>query len=119
MSLFSRLSNSSRPSLQPIRKVRLNLEVLEDRTLLSGAYTSKVYHNDGNNTFTNVTTISNVLTPVAFSSVAWGDYDNDGKLDILLAGRTSGGFASEVYHNDGNNSFHNITANLSGVHQSS
>ena len=36
------------------------------------------------------------------SSVAWGDYDGDGDLDILLTGRNSGGQQiSKIYQNDG------------------
>jgi hypothetical protein len=36
------------------------------------------------------------------SSVAWGDYDNDGDLDILLTGQDSGGnHVAKVYRNDG------------------
>ena len=31
--------------------------------------------------------------------MAWGDYDTDGDLDILLTG-TSGGSVSQVYRND-------------------
>ena len=45
---------------------------------------SKVYRNNGNNTFTEQTGI--VLQGVGNSSAAWGDYDNDGDLDILLTG---------------------------------
>ena len=45
---------------------------------------SKIYRNNGDNTFTEQTSIS--LTGVDYSSVAWGDYDNDGDLDILLTG---------------------------------
>jgi hypothetical protein len=45
------------------------------------------------------------LAVVDGSSVAWGDYDNDGDLDILLAGRavtTSGTpFVAKVYRNSG------------------
>lgn len=37
-------------------------------------------------TFTEQTNI--VLTGVSRSSVEWGDYDNDGDLDILLTGYT-------------------------------
>jgi hypothetical protein len=35
--------------------------------------------------------------------VAWGDYDKDGDLDILLTGYSDGGFNSiaKVYRNDG------------------
>ena len=45
---------------------------------------SKIYRNNGDNTFTEQTSIS--LTGVGSGSVAWGDYDNDGDLDILLTG---------------------------------
>jgi uncharacterized repeat protein (TIGR01451 family) len=38
---------------------------------------------------------------VTESSVAWGDYDNDGDLDILLTGRAGGGNeVSMLYRND-------------------
>ena len=48
------------------------------------------------------------------SSVAWGDYDNDGDLDILLAGdRSPGDPVTKVYQNT-NGSFTEI-ANLTGV----
>jgi len=37
--------------------------------------------------------------------VAWGDYDNDGRLDIFLSGCASGncatGIFSKLYHNTG------------------
>ena len=33
--------------------------------------------------------------------MAWGDYDNDGDLDILLAGDTGSGLTARVYRNDG------------------
>ena len=38
------------------------------------------------------------LPNVAFSSVAWGDYDNDGRLDFLLTGSNA---TSRLYRNTG------------------
>lgn len=67
-------------------------------------YTSKIYRNDKNNNFSEQTQIS--LTGVYSSSVAWGDYDNDGDLDILLTGDSgNGGCISKIYQNNGDNSF--------------
>lgn len=40
------------------------------------------------------------LAGVHGGSVAWGDYDNDGDLDILLTGHTGSGYISKVYRND-------------------
>jgi hypothetical protein len=40
------------------------------------------------------------LTGVHHSSVAWGDHDNDGDLDILLTGDTGSGYISKIYRND-------------------
>ena len=76
-----------------------------DGTIL---YMSRIYRNDGNNTFTYQSGIK--LEGVANSSAAWGDFDNDGDLDILLSGRlVSGGFTSRIYRNNGNNTFAEVT----------
>ncbi len=73
---------------------------------------SKVYRNDGLRSFTD---IGADLTGVHASSVAWGDYDNDGDLDILLTGDSISGGLSSVYRNDGGGTFTDIRAALTGV----
>ena len=47
------------------------------------------------------------LRGVFVSSLAWGDYDNDGRLDFLLEGLSANGFISEVWRN-GDNGFTNV-----------
>lgn len=83
-------------------------------TGLSGAngFVAKLFtNNSGGGTFSEDTTAEASLTPVCESAVAWGDYDNDGDLDILLAGCngvTSGvcsSVASKLYTNSGGTSF--------------
>jgi PKD repeat protein/predicted nucleotidyltransferase len=71
-------------------------------------YISRIYRNDGNNVFTYQSGIK--LEGVANSSAAWGDFDNDGDLDILLSGRlVSGGFTSKIYRNNSTNTFTEVT----------
>ncbi|MBD2149020.1 S8 family serine peptidase [Pseudanabaena sp. FACHB-1277] len=70
---------------------------------------SKVYRNDGG----SFIDINAPLLGVEGDS-AWGDYDNDGDLDILLTGS---GF-SKIYRNDGG-TFTDINASLIGVSVSS
>ena len=79
---------------------------------------SKMYRNNGDNSFTEQTSIT--LTGVAYSSVAWGDYDNDGDLDILLTGDNGSSRISKIYRNNGNNTFTEQTSiALTGVDSSS
>ena len=78
---------------------------------------AQVWRNLGNGTFTNVNA---GLPGVLYSSVALGDYDNDGSLDILLTGTTNGfgtGAITELWHNLGNGTFTNVPTNLPGVSQ--
>jgi uncharacterized repeat protein (TIGR01451 family) len=79
-------------------------------------YVSKVYENTGSG-FTEVYPGS--LTDVRYSSVAWGDYDNDGDLDILLTGDTGSGYVSKVYRNTGSGFTEVYPGSLAGVWQGS
>ncbi len=69
---------------------------------------SKIYRNDRYNTFTEIQ--ANLLA-MWFSYGAWGDYDNDGDLDILLTGKSTT-HHTRLYRNDGNDVFTGINAGL-------
>src|SRR5574341_2110064 len=61
------------------------------------------------------TDIGAALAGVMSSSVAWGDYDNDGDLDILMTGASSAGGGSglaKIYRNDNGGVFTDIGASL-------
>jgi predicted nucleotidyltransferase len=91
-----------------------DLDILLTGRNSNSNYISKIYKNNGNNTFTEQTGIS--LTGVSWSSVAWGDYDNDGDLDILLAGDKGSSLISKIYKNNGNNTYTEQTGiSLTGV----
>ncbi len=81
-----------------------------------GIYFSSIYRNDGAGKFTD---IGSPLTPVTGGSLAWGDFDQDGDLDLLLAGSAVGGAVSKIYRNDGGDTFTDIVAGLTGVYQCS
>jgi hypothetical protein len=63
--------------------------------------------------FTEVTSIS--LAGVTASSVSWGDYDNDGYLDLLISGATTSNQVTRIYRNLGGTNFVDIQAGLPGI----
>jgi hypothetical protein len=84
-----------------------DLDILLTGADVSGSPISLVCRNNDNGTFTEIATLAGVVS----GSVAWGDYDNDEDLDILLAG--SG--VAKIYRNNGGGVFAEISAGLQGV----
>ncbi|MCH8295099.1 CRTAC1 family protein [Candidatus Poribacteria bacterium] len=70
---------------------------------------NRLYHNNGDGTFIDVTQIAvrnDALHPAGKGlGVVWGDYDNDGDLDILVANDTTPNF---LYRNNGDGTFDDI-----------
>ena len=58
-----------------------------------------LYHNNGDGTFTKVLDSIAVNDGVNSLATAWGDYDNDGFLDLFVSNRDGINF---LYHNNGN-----------------
>jgi hypothetical protein len=56
-----------------------------------------LFHGNGDGTFTDVTSRSGLDFRGWGMAVAWGDYDNDGRIDLVV---TSYG-ENHLYHNDG------------------
>jgi hypothetical protein len=78
-----------------------------------------LYHNNGNGTFTEVSSTAGVNRFQATSAAAWGDYDNDGWLDLYVAGFINSGQLatdftgittdlSHLYHNNHDGTFTDI-----------
>ena len=73
----------------------------QDLFISGGAYpygprVSSLYKNMGNRNFSLLTT---GITPVSSSSSAFGDLDNDNRLDIVISGYTGTGYVSKYYRN--------------------
>ncbi|MGB2869619.1 MAG: FG-GAP-like repeat-containing protein [Bacteroidota bacterium] len=61
---------------------------------------AKLYHNEGGGTFTEVSQSMGLNQQFAGSrGTAWGDYDNDGDLDLLVGSRSSNTL-QKLYRND-------------------
>jgi hypothetical protein len=84
---------------------------------MSASVGTYVYINKGDSGFIKLTTAE--LDPLDEGSVDWGDYNNDGWLDILVTGRIpslQNEFKTIVYRNLKDGTFKEITnANLVGV----
>lgn len=69
----------------------------------------QIYRNNGNGTFTNMTREAGIDEPPTHGTIgaALGDYDRDGRLDILFNGLNNS--PNRLYHNDGNWHFTEVT----------
>jgi enediyne biosynthesis protein E4 len=71
----------------------------------AGATTLKLYHNNHDGTFTDVTRRAGLALPLFGLGVAVGDYDNDGFDDIFVTALGQ----SHLFHNNGNGTFTDVT----------
>jgi hypothetical protein len=76
------------------------LDLLTTDSGASAPFVNFLYHNNGDGTFTKVTTGSPVNEFSGTYGACWVDYDNDGFLDLFASRKGGGGHA--LYHNNGN-----------------
>jgi ASPIC and UnbV/FG-GAP-like repeat len=76
--------------------------------LKNGAASDLLMKNNGDGTFTNVTQQAGILQANQGRSIAWGDYNNDGFLDLFIS-RGAGLIKQSLYQNNGNGTFTNVT----------
>ena len=65
-----------------------------------GNHQNYLYHNQGNGTFKKVTQGALATTAMSSQGCVWGDYDNDGFLDLFVSNWSSTG-TNVLYHNNG------------------
>ncbi|MBV8890747.1 MAG: CRTAC1 family protein [Acidobacteria bacterium] len=70
-----------------------------------GATTPKLYHNNRDGTFTDVTRKAGLAVSLYGMGAAVGDYDNDGFDDIFITALGQ----SRLFHNNGNGTFSDVT----------
>jgi enediyne biosynthesis protein E4 len=70
------------------------------------AYWNRLFHNNHDGTFTDVTEKAGVAGAGYGMGVAVGDYDNDGWPDLFVANVTS----NQLFHNNGDGTFTDVTA---------
>jgi hypothetical protein len=82
---------------------------------------NQLFHNNGDGTFTDVTSESGIGEDCCTTVAGWADYDNDGFLDLYV-GRyldprkdipttfyARNGEPNQLYHNNGDGTFTNVT----------
>ncbi len=71
----------------------------------SPKYWNRLFHNNGDGTFTDVTEKAGLAGTGYDTGVAIGDYDNDGYDDIFVGGV----YRNTLYHNNGDGTFTDVT----------
>jgi ASPIC and UnbV/FG-GAP-like repeat len=72
--------------------------------------TDLLLKNNGDGTFTNVTSQAGILPLTDGRSICFGDYDNDGDLDLFISrGTDEGALKQTLYRNNGDGTFTDVT----------
>jgi hypothetical protein len=68
---------------------------------------NKLFRNDGGGNFTDVSASAGVNDAFNGTGVAWGDYDNDGDLDLFLVNAQTG--TDKLFRNNGDGTFTDVS----------
>jgi len=67
---------------------------------------NRLFHNNGDGTFTDVTAQAGLHTIWPTIGAAWGDYDNDGRPDLFISNAMG---RSQLFHNNGDGTFREVS----------
>lgn len=81
-----------------------------------GKYPNSLLRNNGDGTFSDVTESAGLLSLHPTQTAAWGDYNNDGWLDLYIGNETTSDSKNpaELYRNNGDGTFTDV-ADATGV----
>ena len=94
---------------------------LADVLVLRGAWTrepipNSLLRSNGDGSFTDVTEAAGLLRGTPTQTAVWGDYDNDGDVDLFVGNESLAGstYPSQLFSNNGDGSFTDV-ADRAGV----
>ncbi|HYG23051.1 MAG TPA: FG-GAP-like repeat-containing protein [Verrucomicrobiae bacterium] len=94
----------------------LDLLLMGETELFGGEMLTVLLRNNGNGTFSDS---GSALAPLIFGQAAWGDFDGDGWVDVVLSGASNNEFpytpAMDMYRNNNGVSFSLTNLNLPQV----
>jgi hypothetical protein len=74
-----------------------------------GAHTDRLFRNNGDGTFSDVTAEAGIQPLTQGRSLAWGDYNNDGYLDLFISRGPEVPSKQTLYQNNGDGTFADVT----------
>ncbi|MGH9630613.1 MAG: FG-GAP repeat domain-containing protein, partial [Bryobacteraceae bacterium] len=79
-----------------------------------GHYPNSLLRNNGDGTFDDVTERAGILSFHPTQTAAWGDFDNDGWLDLFVGNESQGSekHPCELYRNNGDGTFTDVAERL-------
>ncbi|MEM6720284.1 MAG: FG-GAP-like repeat-containing protein [Bacteroidota bacterium] len=75
---------------------------------------NEMHENDGSGNFSEVASALNLADPIQTWSAAWGDFDNDGDMDVFVGASSTANGTHKLMRNNGNSTFTDVTS-ASGI----
>lgn len=74
-----------------------------------GGRSCRLYLNHGNGKFSDVTVQAGIVNQECSKGCAWGDYDNDGWIDLFVSNMTA---PCQLFHNQGDGTFKDVATRM-------